>query len=154
MPALCSGMACNYVYADGTSIITGFTYDASTLELTIAGSDFVEPDMIEMGRLKCTVYSVTADSISCNLAEQLPAGSWFPVVTETMGQVKIDSSVEAEIVPLTVTSISPNTDLNPYGGDILTITGTNFPTKTDARYKLSILLGGKARCVPISISQS
>ena len=156
MPALCSGMACNYQYAAGTSVVTGFAYNASTLALTIQGSFYGTLDTVEMGRLGCSnvVVSAAADSITCDLADELPAGSWYPIVTEDLGQVKIDPSVVAETVALSVTSIQPNIDLNPYGGDILTITGTNFPASADARYNLSIVLGGQARCVPSSITRT
>ena len=47
MPALCSGMACNYLYSDGTAIITGFTLSGTALSIT--GSDFTTPEKIEMG---------------------------------------------------------------------------------------------------------
>jgi hypothetical protein len=58
-------------------------------------------------------------------------------VTEDLGRVKIDSSVSPVIVPLEVTSISPATGLNPFGGNIVTITGKNFPTSLlEARYNL------------------
>jgi hypothetical protein len=30
MPALCSGMACNYLYAEGSSIVTGFSINSET----------------------------------------------------------------------------------------------------------------------------
>lgn len=30
MPALCSGMACNYLYAEGSSIVTGFSIKSDT----------------------------------------------------------------------------------------------------------------------------
>jgi hypothetical protein len=58
-------------------------------------------------------------------------------VTEDLGWVKIDPSVAPVIVPLEVTSISPATGLNPFGGNIVTITGNNFPTSLfEDRYNL------------------
>lgn len=48
MPALCTGMACNYIYAEGSSLITGFSISSGT-QLTISGSNFDTPVKIEMG---------------------------------------------------------------------------------------------------------
>ena len=139
MPALCTGMACNYAYADGTSEITGFTFNHSNNQLTITtGTGFVTPIKIEMGRIDCGNIVDTADQITCDLADDLPAGSWFPIVTEEMGRVKINSSVSAEVVDWQITSVSPSIDINPAGGDIFTITGTNFPSVIDPRYNFSI----------------
>jgi hypothetical protein len=91
MPALCSGMACNYRYAEGSSVITGFEISSDT-QLTITGANFVTPEKIEMGFLECSniVVSASADQITCDLADKLPAGNWFPIVTEDLGKVKID----------------------------------------------------------------
>ena len=66
--------------------------------------------------------------------------------------MKRDAAVTAHEVTLEITSVSPSTGLNPAGGDIVTITGTNFPESNDSRYNLSILISGQARCVPQSIT--
>ena len=81
MPALSTGMMCDYTYFEGESCITGFTLSGT--ELTITGSDFVTDDTemeIEMGRLACTniIVAETADQITCDLSGELPAGSWYP----------------------------------------------------------------------------
>ena len=62
--------------------------------------------------------------------------------------MKLDASIAAHEVPLEITSVSPSTELNPAGGEILTITGTNFPELNDDRYNLSILIAEHTRCVP------
>ena len=135
MPALCTGMACNYSYVEGTSLITGFTLDTSMNQLTITGSDFITPTKIEMGYLDCSNIVFATDQITCDLAGDLPAGSWFPIVTEDSGRVKIDHSVSAQVVEWEITSVTPSIDLNPAGGDKITIVGTNFPVSLDPRYK-------------------
>jgi hypothetical protein len=101
-----------------------------------------------MANLDCSniLVSVTADQITCELSDQLPAGSWYPIVTEDLGRVKIDDQVTAYQVALSITSVSPKT-LNPAGGDIVTIEGTNFPLTLDPRYELVIKLGSQTRCV-------
>ena len=62
--------------------------------------------------------------------------------------MKLDTSVTFHEVPLEISSVDPSTGLNPAGGDIVTIDGTNFPETNDARYDLSILISGQTRCVP------
>ena len=75
-------------------------------------------------------------------------------MTEDSGKVKIDPSVAAESIPLGNIDVQPNTDLNPFGGDYVTITGTNFPSSLDARYNLRIMLGATMICVPYDISRT
>ena len=78
-------MACNYLYSEGTSLITGFTLSGTALSIT--GSNFATPEKIEMGLLECSniVVAATADQITCDLADELPAGNWYPIVTEALG---------------------------------------------------------------------
>ena len=153
-PALCTGMACHYVYADGVPLITGFTRVGT--ELTITGVDLgvAAPLKIEMAHLDCSniVVAETFDSITCDLSGELPAGSWFPVVTEDAGKVKVDETVVAEVITMTVTSVDPKLNLNPAGGDLVTIDGTNFPPSLDSRYNLSVTLGTGTRCVVYEIT--
>jgi len=52
-------------------------------------------------------------------------------VTEELGKVRIDSGVSPEFIALQVTDVSPKIDVNPAGGDTMTITGTNFPTSIE-----------------------
>lgn len=48
LPALCTGMACDYHYFEGESLITGFSI-ASGTQLTITGTGLGEPTKVEMG---------------------------------------------------------------------------------------------------------
>ena len=109
-----------------------------------------------MAYLECSdiVLAETLDSFTCILAGELPAGFWFPIVTEDCGKVKIDSSVVAEEVTMTITDVFPKLDLNPAGGDLITIEGTNFPSSLDSRYNLAIMLGTSTRCVPYEIAST
>lgn len=107
MPALCTGMQCDYSYSEGTSLITSYTVNHSNNQLTISGSDFGTPTKVEMGYLDCSNIVATVDQITCDLADDLPAGSWFPIVTEEMGRVKTDPLVTAEVVDCIITSVSP-----------------------------------------------
>ena len=79
------------------------------------------------------------------------AGSWLPFITDTNGLVKLDSNVEPEVIALAITGVSPKVDVNPAGGQIFTITGTNFPNNIDD-VTLTILFNSETRCVPISVT--
>ena len=137
MPTICSGLECSYNYYVGLGKITGFSRDG--LALTITGEFLInQPTRIEMGYIDCSniVLAMTMDSITCDLANEIPAGSWYPKVFDSEGQVKIDESVAPEAVDLTLSAADPFSGLNPAGGDIITITGTNFPISLDERYDL------------------
>ena len=106
-----------------------------------------------MANLDCRniVVALTGDAITCELSDPLPAGSWYPIITEDLGKVKIDESVSAYEVTISITNVFPKT-LNPAGGDIVTIDGTNFPLTLDPRYELVIELGTHTKCVAFQIS--
>jgi hypothetical protein len=44
-----------------------------------------------------------------------------------MGLIPLASGVTLKNIPLVLSSVTPNTNLNPYGGTILTLTGTGMP---------------------------
>ena len=52
-------------------------------------------------------------------------------MTDLSGLIPVDASVAKINVSLTVSSISPSTDLNQLGGDILTLSGSGFDTIAD-----------------------
>ena len=106
-----------------------------------------------MANLDCSniVVATTGDLISCELSDPLPAGSWYPIIIEDQGKVRIDDSVAPYQVSLSITNVTPKS-LNPAGGDIVTIEGTNFPLTLDPRYELVINLGTNTKCVAFEIS--
>ena len=75
----------------------------------------------------------------------------MPFITDTNGLVKLDSNVEPEVIALAITGVTPKVDVNPAGGQIFTITGTNFPNNIDD-VTLTILFNSETRCVPISVT--
>ena len=115
MPALCTGMSCDYKYLIGESQITAFTLTDKALSIT--GTNFVTPFKIEMGFISCEniVVAETADSITCDLTDDLPGGSWLPEVHYENGIVKVEESVIPELVAIAITSVKPKSDLNPAG---------------------------------------
>lgn len=122
--------------------------------MTISGSNLENPQSVEIANVACEniLVSEALDSITCDLAGLLPAGSWLPSVVLEEGKVKVDEAVSALTIDLVVTSISPKLNLNPAGGDIITIVGSGFPESLDGRFELSILLGPSTRCVIFEIS--
>ena len=152
LPALCTGLACDFTYVAGESEINGFSI-SNDKYLTISGVNFGEPLKIEMANLDCSniVVALTRDAITCELSDPLPAGSWYPIVIEDFGKVKIADPVAPYVVTISITNVSPKS-LNPAGGDIVTIEGTNFPLTLDPRYELVINLGSNTKCVAFAIS--
>lgn len=70
-----------------------------------------------------------------------------------MGLIPLDPLLTAHNVPLEITGISPATDFNKAGGEIITITGNNFPVSLSygdaVNIRLSSAIGaGYIVCVP------
>lgn len=150
MPALCTGLNCNFSYFVGNSIIDDFSLSGN--RLSISGSNFDDILKVEMGHIACNNVASSSTSITCDLEGKLPAGSWWPSVIEDKGKVQVESSVSPEVVNMIISNVDPKIDLNPAGGNIMTITGDNFPPTLDSRYQFAITLDGKTRCVPFETS--
>ena len=68
--------------------------------------------------------------ITCTLISGAASGSWDVQVSDANGLTPLAADIESIEVPLEVDSITPYTDLNQLGGDILTITGSGFDLVT------------------------
>ena len=150
MPALCTGLLCDFTYYEGASVVTAFTLSGRSLSIT--GDQLETPLKVEMGYLECSNVQATGSQITCDLEGDLPAGSWYPVVTEAHGKVRVADNVAPKVVALVISSVAPKETINPAGGDIVTITGNNFPPSLDARYEFFVTLGDGTRCIPFDIS--
>jgi len=86
-------MSCDYKYLIGESQITAFTLTDKALSIT--GTNFVTPVKIEMGFISCEniVVAETADSITCDLTDDLPGGSWLPEIYDESGLVQLKEDV-------------------------------------------------------------
>jgi len=82
--------------------------------------------IVRISNSKCTSPTATATQITCTLDIAPAAGQWDVKVIGLNGATPMGAAVAKISVPLTVTSITPNTDLNQLGGDVLTIVGTGF----------------------------
>ena len=56
MPALCTGMACNFAYSESASVIQAFSRSGTAL--TILGADLETPESVVMGHIECTGIAV------------------------------------------------------------------------------------------------
>ena len=63
-----------------------------------------------------------------------------------MGLIPVANSLTIDI-PLEITSISPNTDFNPYGGTQMTIVGNSLPQSVSDGTYLSITFEDGTPCL-------
>jgi len=59
MPALCTGLQCDYQYIQGEALITGFQMVSDT-ELRIEGVNLSTPLRVQFANLECTNVQVTS----------------------------------------------------------------------------------------------
>ena len=131
LEGLCPDFNCNYEYKAATSEITAQSLTEKAL--TITGTGLPTTDVtVELGNAKCGTVTASATEITCTLAVYPAAGSWDVRVYEPKGLVPIKADTAKITVALVVNSITPNTDLNQLGGDVLTIAGRGFDAVTAA----------------------
>jgi len=131
---VCPNFNCDYLYSEPTAVITA--QSLSGLTVAITGTDLPLTNFkVRFANTECgSAVTVTPGAgsvdISCDLLLPPAAGSWNVELTDSSGLIPVASNVPAISVALTVSSVSPSTDLNQLGGDLLTITGTGFDTKS------------------------
>ena len=81
-----------------------------------------------LAKTECIVSTNDETTIICTLVTPWVAGNWMPEVRDDKGLIPLSGSVSKYNVPLVISGVSPNSDLNLAGGDILTVTGENFPS--------------------------
>ena len=147
-------MNCDFTYAHQNSSICSYSVD--NLDVTITGANLRNDTVykVSLGKVACQISDSSETEIKCTLEKTIPAGKWLPKVTDEYGLVKLDETVTALEVSLVVTSISPKTGLNPAGGDLVTITGENFPVSDEDAYGLTISLENSVKCVVKTISST
>lgn len=72
-PAFCTGLACDFDYVAGSSVIEGFSIDSSFV-LNIQGQNLGTPLEVSIGLMQCTNIVSTSSEINCELPGALPAG--------------------------------------------------------------------------------
>lgn len=128
--AICPNMNCDYTYSEPKAKITSQKLTGNVVE--VAGENLpVSADTeVSIGGTACAINEKTATKIKCTLAVKPSAGEWDVLVRDSDGKAKKDAGLAKISVPLTVTAVSPNKDINFNGGTILTLTGTGFPLLT------------------------
>ena len=82
-----------------------------------------------MATVLCAVTSASDTLIVCTLENTPLAGEWDVEVRSQDGLVPSNASPISQ--SLTVTSVSPNADINFLGGDVLTIAGIGFGSESE-----------------------
>jgi len=69
--------------------------------------------------------------VSCTLDSEPVCGSYLPEYFHNLGLIPVATGLAKEDVTCTISSVTPNTELNLLGGDNLTFTGTHFPKQVE-----------------------
>jgi len=128
--AICPNMNCEYTYSEPKAKITSQKLTGNVVE--VEGENLpVSADVeVSIGGTTCAINEKIATKIKCTMAVKPIAGDWDVIVRDSEGKAKKDAGVAQISVPLTVSAVSPNKDINFNGGTILTLTGTGFPLLT------------------------
>lgn len=133
MPAVCHNLTCDFTYIEAVGEITSYTYDDSTGELSIVGTDLPismdEIERISFAESECTIdeTTLTETGVTCTLDVTATCGDFYPKFITTSGLVPYATDLTETTITCTITAISPDTELSPLGYNNLTITGTYFP---------------------------
>jgi hypothetical protein len=66
----------------------------------------------------------------------------------------LDPSLTPVDIPLVISAVTPNSDLNPYGGTFVTITGQNLPHSFTEGNTFSIVFGDSGICKVVSVAST
>ena len=160
MPAICED--CTYEFnAANNPVISSATLTANTytIALTNAGSATIADITVSLLDVSCSDLSGTAASFTCqfptNAADSsvaLPAGNAKPIVhLSTVGYAD-DTSIVAEDIDVTVTSMTPASS-SPGGGVIATLDGTGFPVDSSKPFTISICGNSVTQILTVSNKQ-
>jgi len=146
MEALCTTLNCGYVYEAPAGTVDEMTVTGTSV--TITGTTMpTDLASITIGNTDCAISGANdATTIACTLASPLYGGSWSPHVKDAKGLVPLVAGFVPHVVTPTVDSISPETGLNPAGGNIITITGTGFPSGVVATSILALTFENGNAC--------
>jgi len=122
--------------------------------LTLAGTGLPTPTSVSVGGTKCgTPTKKSATEIVCTLPNTLSAGNWDASIQTATGSVPIKAGTAKIVAALTVTSVTPATNLNQMGGDVLTIAGTGFDAENIASNTVALTDGTKCPVSTVTSTQ-
>lgn len=77
--------------------------------------------------MTCSVTTHTDTQIDCQLSDTRVSGDWIVQILTDYGLLPNEIlSADSIVIPIVANTISPNTDVNYLGGDLMTITGDSF----------------------------
>lgn len=130
LTAICPNLNCDYAYVAASASVTSQSYDNITKILTVSGTTLPTTGLtVIFGGASCSSTPTpifTSTQIKCTLANAPTAGSFSVQISNSNGILPLAGNVAAIATQLVVSTISPLTT-NPYGGGLLTITGSGFP---------------------------
>ena len=127
LSAVCATLNCGYSYEESTAEV--LTMTVNNLDVSFTGTNMpLDLASVTLGHTNCVIASSDATSISCTLVTPLFAGTWLPEIKDSKGLLPLAVGFAGQTVSLVVSNVTPATDLNPAGGDIITITGSGFPS--------------------------
>ncbi|TNV88229.1 hypothetical protein FGO68_gene13028 [Halteria grandinella] len=126
--AVCASLDCGFTYAIATSSISSYSYSGTTL--TIVGSVLENIKLVEFSNRPCTGIAVNSGKTQLTCSVTAVSGDWKPKVYDNQGLIPYITSAIIT-VPISLTSVSPSTGVNPYGGNVFTLMGSNFPQALD-----------------------
>lgn len=154
LPAVCAGnLDCTFTYQQANSLITSFSLSGTTL--TVNGNNFntTELERVLFSNNEGTILSSSESQIVYEL-NHITAGEWYPDIISKNGIIPVDLGVSLYQKALTVTGVSPSTGINIEGDNILTISGSNFPTAVDGVSTVSVTFSDNSVCTIISTSET
>ena len=123
--AACANADCDYEYVSNSAEVT--SQDVTDLAVTIGGTGLSTTDTtIIFGGATCGTITGDDTSRSCTLSH-LPYGGSHNVEYYDSNGLVTSSGLTEISVDMSITSVSPTSDLNQNGGDVLTIAGNGFP---------------------------
>lgn len=120
LPAVCASLNCGYTYVAPTALITSFSHSGTTLTINGNNLDSGIIQSIEFAHVACSNIQVSATQITCTVTP-VAGQNWAPIVTDNKGIIPIAQAATKTNIPLTLSTVTPSTSLNPYGGTILTL---------------------------------
>lgn len=126
----CANLNCDYEYTTPAGEIT--SQSVSGLSVSVSGTSLPTTGVsVVFGGAPCSSSSISAQttSLTCTLEHEPYGGIGLNVeVYDENGLIPIGTGASGIDISVTVSGISPSTDLNQLGGNTLTITGTGFPS--------------------------
>ena len=124
---VCPDFNCDYIYIDTESIIQDQQL-TNGVDLTIIGVGLPTEDIkVKFANAECLGEIIASDTqITCSLNFLPAAGEWCIELIDFRGLIPSEDDIDLIEVDLVIAGISPNSDLNQLGGDLLTFTGTGF----------------------------